>query len=156
MGARGFAACSALSRLGRDDAADADDTFLLRCVRQERHRNIGLDVVNAHVAGRCAVGFKKSHDCRGKSLCDVDCHCYGLVATEWRVGGSGLRGELPGLYLLHDPVEIGVHVGVFGWVELAFNGREVLHATPITRPLRRLRRRRVGRLRLYDSIAACH
>ena len=55
MGARRFAACGTLSRLGRDDAADADDAFLLRCVRQERHRNIGLDVVSGHVAGRCAV-----------------------------------------------------------------------------------------------------
>ena len=55
-----------------------------------------------------------------------------------RVGGCGLRGELPGLYLLHDAVEVGVHVWVFGWVELAFNGRKLFRADIEVRFSRRL------------------
>ena len=52
-----------------------------------------------------------------------------VYAVRWRLP----RCELPGLVPAHDAVEVGVHVGVFGRVELAFNGREVLDSEAVVR-----------------------
>ena len=156
VGGYAFADDCPLGRFGRDYGAYADDAFLGRCFRQQGYGDVCFDVVCADIARGCAALFEVIPYILGVAFSYVEGYGDGFLAVYGRIGGCGLRAELPGLYLLHDPVKIGVHVGISGWVELAFNGREVLHAIPITRPLRRLRRRRVGRLRLYHRIAACH
>ena len=47
--------------LGRDDFPDPDDPGLFRHLPQQRRRNVGFDVVLAHVPGRAAVVFQESH-----------------------------------------------------------------------------------------------
>ena len=74
----------------------------------------------------------------GVAFGDVEGYGDGFLAVYGRVGGCGLRGELSALDLLHDTVEVGVHVWVFGRVEFTFNGWKLFLANIEARFSRRL------------------
>ena len=123
-----FADDRPLRGLRRNDGADAVDAFLQGRIREQRYGNVGFDVVDAYVAWRCTVVCEIGGYGVGIALGDVERYGDGCTAVHGGVGSGGLCGELSGLNLIDDAIEVGVHVGVSRGVELVFKGRDVLVA----------------------------
>ena len=80
----------------------------------------------------------------------------GCAAIHGRAGGCSLGGELAGLHLLDDMVEVGVHVGILRRVELALKRREVFDALLVYRLGSGFWCRRVASLRLRGrTVVGC-
>ena len=101
----------AVIRLRRDDFPDTGDAGLLRQTSQQGHRNVGFDVVLAHVAGVSAVDNQEVHHVVHVAG-QVNGHRHRPCRVDGGVRGGLLCGKASLLNRGNQLVELGAEVGV--------------------------------------------